>query len=290
MPDRSYEQGLHQLIEVKEGCDITQQPQTQARISYQRFFRRYIRLAGMTGTAREVKEEFWSVYKLPMIRIPTHRRVKRKVLADRIFPTEQEKWAAMVRTVQQLHREKRPVLVGTRSVAASEKASSLLAQAGLVHQVLNAKQDSEEAAIISHAGEAGVITIATNMAGRGTDIVLGPGVLEKGGLHVVITERHEAGRIDRQLAGRCGRLGDPGSYGALLSLEDPILEGGRGGVAGWAAELTKRTDSRVWTWLARHAILRAQKKVERLHAKVRNALLREDERRGDMLSFSGRPE
>ena len=290
MPDRSYEQGLHQLIEVKEGCDITQQPQTQARISYQRFFRRYLRLAGMTGTAREVKQELWSVYGLPVVRIPTHRRVRRKALADRIFSTEQEKWAAVVRTVRRLHREKRPVLVGTRSVAASEKASSHLTEKGLTHQILNAKQDAEEAAIISQAGEAGVITIATNMAGRGTDIGLGPGVLEKGGLHVVITERHEAGRIDRQLAGRCARLGDPGSYGAILSLEDQLLEGGRGGIAGWAAKLVRRSDSPFWTWLARRAILRAQIKVERLHAKIRKALLREDERRGDMLSFSGRSE
>jgi preprotein translocase subunit SecA len=158
---------------------------------------------------------------------------------------------------------------------------------GLSYTVLNAKQDKEEAEIISHAGEEGVITIATNMAGRGTDIRLGHGVEDRQGLHVILTERHEAGRIDRQLAGRCGRLGDPGSYEAILSLEDPILDGGRGGMAVWVARNFVRPGSVIWKWLARRAILRAQKKVERLHARIRKSLLREDERRGDMLSFSG---
>jgi len=290
MPDRSYEQGLHQLIEVKEGCEITQQPETQARISYQRFFKRYQYLAGMTGTAREVKQELWYVYGLPTIRIPTHRKMRRKVHPDQIHSTEKEKWSVVAKKIREMHEKKRPVLVGTRSVAASEKACRLLTEKGLAHQVLNAKQDAEEAEVISKAGEAGSITIATNMAGRGTDICLGPGVQEIGGLHVIITERHEAGRIDRQLAGRCARLGDPGSYGAILSLEDPILEGGRGGIAGWFAKRLGRSDSWLWTWLARHAILSSQKKVERLHARIRKALLQEDERRGDMLSFSGRSE
>ncbi len=290
MPDRSYEQGLHQLIEVKEGCEITRQPQTQARISYQRFFKRYLNLAGMTGTAREVKQELWSVYGLPVVRIPTHKKMLRKRHADRIFSTENKKWTAVIETIRKMHANNRPVLVGTRSVAASEKASFFLTQEGLTHQILNAKQDAEEAQIISSAGASRSITIATNMAGRGTDIGLGPGVIESGGLHVIITERHEAGRIDRQLAGRCARLGDPGSYGAILSLEDPILEGRRGGIAGWLVKLIGQSDSRLWTWLARHAILRAQKKIERLHARIRKALLQEDERRGDMLSFSGRSE
>lgn len=289
MADRSYERGLHQLIEIKEDCEVTQQPETLARISYQRFFKRYLHLAGMTGTAWEVRQELWSVYGLSVVRIPTHRKIQRKACPDRIFSSEKEKWRTMVETVLAIHDEGRPVLVGTRSVAASEKASRLLKELNLAHQVLNAKQDEEEAEIISRAGEIGSITIATNMAGRGTDIRLGPGVEERHGLHVILTERHEAGRIDRQLAGRCGRLGDPGSYEAILSLEDPVLDG-RGGIAGWLARRIAQPDSAVWMWLSKRSILGAQRKLEGLHAKIRKALLREDERRGDMLSFSGRSE
>jgi preprotein translocase subunit SecA len=287
MPDRSYEQGLHQLIEVKEGCKITHRTETMARISYQRFFKRYLHLAGMTGTAREVKGELLSVYGLPTVRVPTHKAIRRKAFPDRIFPTEDEKWRAIAERAGYMHRIGRPVLVGTRSVAASEKAGLFLDRLGLKYTVLNAKQDKEEAEIISHAGEEGVTTIATNMAGRGTDIRLGPGVADKQGLHVILTERHEAGRIDRQLAGRCGRLGDPGSFEAILSLEDPILDGGRGGAAEWLARNFTRSSSVIWKWLMRRAILRSQKKVEALHTRIRKMLLRDDERRGDMLSFSG---
>ncbi len=287
MPDRSYEQGLHQLLEVKEGCEITHRAETAARISYQRFFKRYLHLAGMTGTAREVKRELLYVYGLPVVRVPTHKAMKRKAYPDQIFTKEDDKWQAVAERAGDMHQNGRPVLVGTRSVAASEKAALFLDKLGLTYTVLNAKQDKEEAEIISHAGEEGVITIATNMAGRGTDIRLGPGVEDKQGLHVILTERHEAGRIDRQLAGRCGRLGDPGSYEAILSIEDSILEGGWGGAAEWLAKNFARSDSGIWKWLVRRAILRAQKKVEGLHGRIRRILLREDERRGDMLSFSG---
>ena len=290
MPDRSYAQGLHQLIEIKEGCDMTQAPETQARISYQRFFKRYLHLAGMTGTAREVKRELWFVYGLWVERIPTCRKMQRTACPDRIFPTEEKKWQAIAAKIQKLHRTGRPVLVGTRSVAASEKAARLLAERDIPFRLLNAKQDQEEAAIIAQAGEAGRITIATNMAGRGTDIKLGAGVVEKQGLHVILTERHEARRIDRQLAGRCGRLGDPGSYGAILSIADPILDGGRGGFAAWIAKRIVPSGSALWVWLVGCAIFRAQKKVERLHAQTRKILLKADERRGNMLSFSGRSE
>jgi preprotein translocase subunit SecA len=287
MPDRSYEKGLHQLIEVKEGCDITQRPETLARISYQRFFRRYFHLAGMTGTAREVKGELLNVYGLTTVRVPPYRPMLRQAYPDQVFLTEKEKWQAVAERSLDMNRKRRPVLVGTRSVAASEKAGFFLNKLGLTYTVLNAKQDKEEAEIISHAGEEASITIATNMAGRGTDIRLGPGVVENNGLHVILTERHEAGRIDRQLAGRCGRLGDPGSYEAILSLEDPILGEGRRGVSGWIAEHIMRPGSVVWKWLARKSIVRAQKKMESLHARVRKNLLKEDERRGDILSFSG---
>jgi preprotein translocase subunit SecA len=290
MPDRSYEQGLHQLIEVKEGCKITSRTETLARISYQKFFRRYIHLAGMTGTAREVKKELWDVYRLPTVTIPTCRRMRRKKWPDRIFATEDVKWKAVAERISELNVNGRPVLVGTRSVAASEKAALYMGKAGLEYRMLNAKQDREEAEIISHAGEKGAVTIATNMAGRGTDIALGPGVGELGGLHVILTERHEAGRIDRQLAGRCGRMGDPGSHEAMLSLEDSLLGADNSGyiagtclkIFGEKAEITKR--------FARRAVLQAQKKVERSHARTRKSMLIEDERRGDMLSFSGRSE
>jgi preprotein translocase subunit SecA len=290
MADRSYERGLHQLIELKEGCKLTQRAETMARMSYQRFFRRYLHLAGMTGTAREVRGELWSVYGLPVLRVPTHRRMRRESSPDRIFPKEEQKWTAIGDRIREMHEKGRPVLVGTRSVAASEKASQLLTGMRLGHQVLNAKQNREEAEIISRAGEKGCITIATNMAGRGTDIRLGEGVEETGGLHVILTERHEAARIDRQLAGRCGRLGDPGSYEAFLSLEDSLVEGGRAGMAGWIARRLVRLGLPAWVPIGRYAILRAQKKVERLHARIRKGLLREDERRGGMLSFSGRSE
>jgi preprotein translocase subunit SecA len=290
MPDRSYEQGLHQLIEIKEGCEVTNRTETLARISYQKFFRRYIHLAGMTGTAREVKRELWSVYRLPTVAIPTCRRMRRKRWPDRIFADENEKWKAVADRILDLNMNGRPVLVGTRSVAASEKAARFMEKAGLEYRILNAKQDKEEADIVSHAGEKGAVTIATNMAGRGTDIALGPGVEELGGLHVILTERHEAGRIDRQLAGRCGRMGDPGSHEAMLSLEDSLLgsEGGRHiartclRVFGEKAGITKR--------FAERTMLQAQKKVERSHARIRKSMLLEDERRGDMLSFSGRSE
>jgi preprotein translocase subunit SecA len=290
MPDRSYEQGLHQLIEIKEGCEVTSRTETLARISYQRFFRRYLHLAGMTGTAREVRRELWSVYGLPTVAVPTYRRMRRKRWPDRIFAGEEAKWKAVAERIVELNSKGRPVLVGTRSVAASEKAASFMKEAGLAFRILNAKQDKEEADIISHAGEKAAITIATNMAGRGTDISLGPGVEELGGLHVILTERHEAGRIDRQLAGRCGRMGDPGSHEAMLSLEDPILSGNNSGSVARACARFFGERSLITKRLAQRAILRSQKEVERSHARLRKNMLLEDERRGGMLSFSGRSE
>jgi preprotein translocase subunit SecA len=290
MADRSWEQGLHQLIEIKEGCEITRQNQTLARISYQRFFRRYLHLAGMTGTAREVQGELWSVYNLPVVRIHTNRPMRRTPYPDRVFPSIEAKWQAVVERIRQMHNEGRPVLVGTRSVAASEHASRLLTEAGLKHQVLNAKQDKEEAEIIARTGDSGCITIATNMAGRGTDIKLGPGVAERGGLHVILTERHEAARIDRQLAGRCGRQGDPGSYEAILSLGDPLLAGGRSGLPERLARRLIQDSSSIWVWTGKFAMLRTQKKFVRVHARMRRELLKQDKQTGNLLSFSGRSE
>ncbi len=243
MPDRSWGQGLHQLIEVKEGCAVTEvRKDTLARISYQRFFQRYLHLSGMTGTAQEVKAELGAVYNLPVVTIPTNRPSRRVRHADQVFPGDARKWAYLAERVEVLHGQGVPVLIGTRSVASSEIASAALAARSLPHTLLSAKQDQAEAEVVEHAGEAGAVTIATNMAGRGTDIALGEGVAEKGGLHVILTERHEAGRIDRQLAGRGARQGDPGSFEAVLSMEDALLlpvKGGAGRSAtsrAWMAE------------------------------------------------------
>ena len=212
MPDRSWEHGLHQMIEAKEGCPISVQQETLARISYQKFFRRYLRLSGMTGTCREVARELWSVYRLNVVTVPTNRPSRRRAVPHRVYLTEDLKWNAIVDCVRDLYQRGNPVLIGTRTVAKSDHLSRLLTGFGIEHKVLNARQDREEAEIIAQAGQVGRITVATNMAGRGTDIVLAEGVAEKGGLYVLATERHDARRIDRQLFGRGGRQGDQGTY------------------------------------------------------------------------------
>lgn len=286
MEDRSWERGLHQMIETKEGCPLSERQDTLARISYQRFFRRYLRLAGMTGTAREVSSELWSVYRLGVVRVPTNRPVRRTCVGDRVFVTHEEKWAAVVRSIQLMHEAGRPVLVGTRSVAASEHLSRLLFKAQLPHRVLNARQDQEEAAIVATAGERGTITVATNMAGRGTDITLTTEVRALGGLHVIATERHEAGRIDRQLFGRCGRQGDPGSYEAIVSLEDELVmvHGRR-----WL-RLAAMGARAGWDLVGHVQLRRAQRAAERLHSRMRRAVLKMDEILESSLAFTGRGE
>jgi preprotein translocase subunit SecA len=290
MADRSWERGLHQMIEAKEGCSITGQQETLARISYQRFFRRYLRIAGMTGTAREVARELWAVYRLPVVTIPTNRPVRRTRVPDEVYVTADAKWVAIVDTLRRLHAEGRPVLVGTRSVSASEHLSELLKAAGLPHQVLNARQDQEEAEVIATAGSGGSITVATNMAGRGTDIRLGPDVAGLGGLHVLATERHDARRIDRQLFGRGGRQGDPGSFQAIVSLEDEIVHEYFGGHAMRLGKLIRRKDKLVPGWLGGRMVTVAQRTAERLHARTRRELLRIDDHLSDLLAFTGRPE
>jgi preprotein translocase subunit SecA len=291
MADRSWERGLHQLIEVKEGVEITRYKATRARISYQRFFRRYLGLAGMTGTAREVAGELWSIYRLRVVTIPTARPMQRRLLPDRVYATAGRKWDAVVRTIGATHAQGRPVLVGTRSVEASEHLSRLLAQAGLAHRVLNARQDEEEAEIVARAGQPGCTTVATNMAGRGTDIRLGEGVAGLGGLHVIATERHEARRIDRQLFGRCGRQGDPGSAEAVVALDDELVAGNTGKPARWlAAVLLQFPGGRVGRWFAVFLFHRAQRAAERSHRRLRRDLLKMDELVSDSLAFSGRSE
>jgi len=212
------------MIESKEGCELTSERKTLARITYQRLFQRYLLLSGMSGTAREVAPEIRTVYGLDVAAIPLNRPLRRRHEPPRLYPTQADKWQAVADAAQRLAVEQgRPVLIGTRSVKASEDISAVLEQRGLKHALLNAKQDQFEAAVIALAGQAGRITVATNMAGRGTDIRLGPDTLQAGGLHVILTEYHESQRIDRQLYGRCARQGDPGSCSVFVSLEDDIF-------------------------------------------------------------------
>ena len=289
MSDRAWEHGLHQLIETKEGCALTGVHAPLARISYQRLFRRYLRLAGMTGTAQEVRGELWSVYRLPVVTLPTHRAPQRRHLGTRVYATTDAKWTAVVAHVTRVHARGRPVLVGTRSVGASEQVSRLLTAAGLSHQVLNARHDRAEADIIAQAGAPGRITVATNMAGRGTDIRLAPGVAERGGLHVLATEGHEARRIDRQLFGRCGRQGDPGSHALLVSLEDEIMTAYAGRLWRWLGSAVVRSlpsTHRIGACILR----RAQRRAERRHARMRRDLLTMDEHLETALAFAGRLE
>ena len=291
MADRSWEKGLHQLIELKEDCEVTRRKETRARISYQRFFRRYLGLAGMTGTAREVAGELWQIYRLPVVRIPTNRPLKRKRIPDKIYTTAERKWETIVQTVQAWHRQGRPVLVGTRSVEASEHLSALLDGADLPHRVLNARQDQEEADIIKRAGELSRITVATNMAGRGTDIRLSAGAVELGGLHVLATERHEAGRIDRQLFGRCGRQGDPGCFQAIVSMEDELISVYAGRISRGVAAVALRLPIRfLGRWMGIALFRRSQRRAERQHARMRRDLLTFDDTISTSLAFTGRTE
>jgi len=224
MAQRTWRQGLHQAVEAKEGLGMSDPSETIARISFQRYFRFYHRLAGMTGTAREAATELWQTYGLPVLTIPPHRPNRRVQLPDLILPTAEARWEAVVEQVKSVHARRQPVLIGTRSVAASERLAELLENQGVAFQLLNAVRHHEEATVVAMAGEVGRITIATNMAGLGTDIRLGQGVAELGGLHVIATERHESGRVDRQLFGRNARQGDPGSTQAILSAEDDLLK------------------------------------------------------------------
>ncbi len=291
MADRSWERGLHQLIELKENCEPTRRKETRARISYQRFFRRYLHLAGMTGTAREVAGELWSIYRLRVVSIPPNRPLQRRYLPDQVYGQAHQRWLAVVKRIAEMHQQGRPVLVGTRSVAASEHLSALLKKYGLAHRVLNARQDKEEAEIIAQAGQQGQITVATNMAGRGTDIRLGPGVANLGGLHVIATERHDARRIDRQLFGRCGRQGDPGTCEAIVSLEDELVTVYGGRIWLWLTRLFLKNPGAIGgRWVAAILWRRAQRKAESLHAQMRHDLLRLDEQMTSALAFSGRGE
>jgi preprotein translocase subunit SecA len=290
MADRSWERGLHQLIEVKEGCEPTERRETLARLTYQRLFRRYLRLSGMTGTAREVAGEVQRVYGLDVVRIPLHRPSQRRHAPPRLHVTRQAKWRAIADDVERIAAgQGRPVLIGTRSVKASEEISALLGERGIEHALLNAKQDRQEAEVVARAGQPGRVTVATNMAGRGTDIRLGDRVVERGGLHVILSEYHETARVDRQFYGRCARQGDPGSCQAITSLEDELFVVHGGAITRLvrhAAEGGARLPSALLAALRRLS----QFAAERRNAYVRVQNLQLDRRLDRVLAFSGRGE
>ena len=223
LADRSWRHGLHQAIEVKEGVTVTADKENLARLSFQRFFRQYPIMAGMTGTVWEARGEMWQIYHRPMVRIPTNKPCIRELLPLQMFDTLEEKWEAVAKRVCEINEKGAPVLVGTRSVLASEELSHRLAAMGKAHRVLNATQTAQEASIVAEAGQPGRITVATNMAGRGTDIKLGRGVAEMGGLHVIATEPHGSGRVDRQLFGRAARQGDPGCAQMFACVQDDLF-------------------------------------------------------------------
>jgi preprotein translocase subunit SecA len=286
MEDRFWNDGLHQMIEAKEGCTPSGGRESVARITYQRFFTRYRHLCGMSGTLAEVTRELRSVYGVGVARIPTHHRCRRLVDKTVVLPTAEAKWRAIADRAMVFSAAGRPVLIGTRSVAASELASDLLRGHGVAHSLLNAAQDAAEAAIVAGAGDAGCVTIATNMAGRGTDIRLAAGVSERGGLAVILSDRHDAARIDRQLAGRGARQGDKGSFTQVLSLEDALMDPLRTNAAGRLL-LTVARGHRIVA-CALFSVM--QRRAEHRHRIVRRELMRFEARLQGSLSFAGRPD
>jgi len=277
MYGRRYSDGLHQAIEAKEGVMVKGESVIYATISYQNFFRMYEKLAGMTGTAATSAEEFERIYGLKVVVIPTNKPVIRIDYPDVIYKTEKAKFDAVVREIEEMYKIGRPVLVGTRSIERSEYLSKLLKKKGIPHQVLNAKYHEKEAEIIAKAGHKGMVTIATNMAGRGVDIKLGPGVKELGGLHIIGTERHEARRIDDQLRGRSGRQGDPGSSRFYLSLEDELMRlFGGDTIKSLMNRLNIPDDEPIEHPMIAKAVERAQKRVENYHFEIRKRLLEYD--------------
>ena len=274
---RRYSDGLHQAIEAKENVVIARESQTLATITFQNFFRMYKKLAGMTGTAKTEEDEFIEIYNLPVVVIPPNKRLIRYSYPDVIYRTEKEKFEAVVQEIKELNQKGRPVLVGTVSIDKSERLSNLLKKEKIEHNILNAKNHEREAEIVAEAGQKGKVTISTNMAGRGTDIVLGPGVAEMGGLHVVGTERHESRRIDNQLRGRAGRQGDPGSSRFFLSLEDDLLRlFGSDRIAGFMEKLGVEEGTPIEHPFITRSIEGAQKRVEGRNFEIRKQLLEFD--------------
>jgi len=277
MPGRRYSDGLHQALEAKEGVRIENENQTLATITFQNYFRMYKKLAGMTGTADTEAEEFKKIYNLEVMVIPPHKTMIRSDYPDVIYKTGDEKFQAVVEEIKECYDIGQPVLVGTTSIEKSEHLSRLLKREGIKHEVLNAKHHEKEAEIVAHAGQKGMVTIATNMAGRGTDIVLGQGVVEVGGLHILATERHEARRIDNQLRGRSGRQGDPGTSRFYLSLEDDLLRiFGSDRIKGLMGRLGMDDGQPIEHRLVSNAIEKAQKRVEGHNFEIRKHLLEYD--------------
>ena len=286
MPDRHWRDGLHQAVEAKERVEIAVQSDHAAQITYQNFYKLYKKLAGMSGTLLPNFWELRKVYRRWVTKVPTNRPVRRVQLADGVHPTENAKFTAVVMQIQQMHSLGRPVLVGTRTVEKSERLSKMLHSVGIEHEVLNARQDARENEIIAQAGQPGRITVATNMAGRGTDIKLGAGVPEAGGLHVIGTDRHEAERIDRQLAGRAGRQGDPGTAQFFVSLEDQLLEGLGVNRQRKLEALGRSGANRPWGFF-RRLFRKAQRHTEAKHYKQRLDLMNYDKQRQEMLQDLG---
>ena len=283
MPDRTWEQGLHQLVEAKEGVAMTAARQVLARITYQRFFNRYLQLSGMTGTAREVAGELRAMYGLRVVRLPTNRKLQRRDEGSQLLPDAGRKWAVVADRAATESRAGRPVLIGTATVAASEALSAVLQARALPHVVLNARQDADEAEVVARAGGAGRITVATNMAGRGTDIELSPAARAAGGLHVILTEHSDSPRIDRQLYGRAGRQGNPGSFENVVALDDALFDT-------YARPLVRLLRRSVLPNRLRLALLRglAQGAASRSHAQERRHQVLADEQTGQAMGFAGR--
>jgi len=278
MPGRRWSDGLHQAVEAKEGVKIENENQTLATITFQNYFRMFDKLAGMTGTADTEAAEFQQIYKLAVTIVPTNQPMIREDLSDQIYRTEKEKFQAVLEEVKELHAQGRPALVGTVSIEKSERLSGLLTRHGVPHNVLNAKHHEQEAQIIAEAGQAGKVTIATNMAGRGVDIKLGEGVVGKGGLHIIGTERHESRRVDNQLRGRAGRQGDPGSSRFYLSLEDDLLRiFGSDRISPIMEKLGMEEGEPIEHPLINRAVENAQKKVEGHNFDIRKHLLEYDD-------------
>lgn len=280
MADRSWEGGLQQLIELKEDCELTKARETLAKICFQRFFRLYHHIAGMTGTAYEVRAELWNVYQMPVVKLPTHRQSLRKVFPAKVCNDKQHQLSLIVSSIISQINQGRPVLVATSSVSSSEFLSVELTSINVDHQVLNARQDDQEANIISQAGQSRAVTIATSMAGRGTDIKLSQSVIAAGGLHVILTEFQDSSRIDRQIIGRCGRMGDPGSAQQLASMEDKILN---------RLPRILINFNYYFSNSLRLIFLRyAQRSLEKMHFDTRKHLLKADEKQDHLFSFAER--
>ncbi len=302
LPGRRYSEGLHQAIEAKEGVEIKRESKTLATITFQNFFRLYKILCGASGTVMTEAEEFYKIYNCDSVAIPTNVPVIRKDLTDRVYKNQKAKFDAVVKDIIEKHSKQQPVLVGTTSVETSEMLSRMLDKEGIPHEVLNAKYHEKEAHIIARAGEKGAVTVATNMAGRGTDIRLGKGVKELGGLHVIGTERHDARRIDNQLRGRSGRQGDPGSSRFYVALDDEIMRMQGGTIVQSLMERTNIPDDMpIESKLIGNAIERAQKRMEGYHFDIRNNLVKYDDvmnqqrevfymRRRNILELSSRAE